>query len=121
MNADRNIPHFLFNTQHMKKLISKKHFHFTNDYNNIFISSELNYSLQNKSIPDNIMCCGYKIRKQSNLQISLSFKEKTIYLPGRKSFYSKGGFDSDELEYMQKNNCLKKVIFIVRFMLTQLK
>jgi len=121
MNADRNIPHFLFGIQHMKKLISKKHFHFTEDYNNIFVSSELNYSLQNKTILDNTIYCGYEIRKQSNLQISVSSKEKIIYLPGSRSFYSKGGFYSDELKYMGKNNCLKKVVFIVRFMLTQLK
>lgn len=105
----------------MKKLISRKNFYFTNDYNNIFVSSELNYSLQNKSIPDNTICCRYEIRKQSNLQISVSSKEKIIYLPGRRSFYSTRGFDSYELKYMEKNNCLKKVIFIVRFMLTQLK
>jgi len=105
----------------MKKLISKKHFHFTKDLSQIFLSEYLNNIIMKNLKPadKHYKLCkvsGWSVFVCNHIQVT---SDKCIFIPGSCSFTSKQGLDFQDLEALRKHTSEKKAILIIKFVLQQ--
>lgn len=105
----------------MKKLISKKHFHFTEDLSEIFLSKYLDDIIINNLKPTvkHYKLCEiatWSIFVCNHIQVT---SDKCIFIPGFYSFTSKQGLDFQDLEALRKHTSEKKAILIIKFVLQQ--